>query len=660
MRSLGRSARGDGGSLRPFVARIGTALALAASALLIPASANGVLAQSDTSPSHVVDAFSQTDDDAAEALAQKHAPIVVLRNQREPCDDQGQVYFPAPVEIVLENPNIVLRQNTEDGRVEVKRGATGFDLFGLDSSHSLDFPGDPTRPGCGYEQAFRELARTYSPVAYAHIAREDGHEGLALQYWFYYYFNDWNNKHEGDWEMIQLAFDAESPEEALQQEPASVAYAQHGSGERGSWEDDKLTREGDRPFVYVATGAGASFYTQDLFFGKGEEGTGFGCDDASAPGRRVDPDVRLLPEPEDVDASHPFAWIAYDGRWGQEVKRFFDGPRGPQTQRQWSEPFSWEDGLRDASIVVPLDRGSAPNAVVWFCGFARIGSRLLFEGGPWLVLGLVLFAFASVTVTARRTAFRPARSEPLRRTRRFGQILTSSFAIYRDRLAVFLAIGAIYVPLGLVTTAFQALLVSFTPFGTFVELAENTVVGAAAVLGVGLLQFGLTYWLVLVVVVAVLSELDRGEDTGAASAVRSLRGKVWRLLVARGGAVAALVGLALIPIVGWVIAVYVSVRWTFLEQAVLLDDARIRDAYSTSGGVVRGQWWRTLGITFSVVAVAISLGPVIGVALVLATTLALPFVNIISSLFYMALIPFAAIALTLLYFDLQAQEPERR
>jgi hypothetical protein len=578
----------------------------------------------------------------------------VLRNQTEPCDKKGQVYFPAPVEILLGNPNITLRQNSESGTVDVMKGATARDLFALDESHFLDYPGNPTKPGCGYEQAFRELARTYSPTVYAHIVREDGHEGIALQYWFFYYFNDWNNKHEGDWEMIQLAFDAETPDEALQQEPSAVAYAQHGSGETGTWDDDKLTKEGDRPFVYVATGAGASFYTQDLFFGKGEQGTGFGCDDASGPGRRVDPEVRLLPEPEDVDASDPLAWIAYEGRWGQEVRRFFDGPRGPQTQRQWSEPFAWEEGLRDSSLVVPLNRTESPNAVVWFCGFARIGSRLLFEGGPWLIVGLVVVALASVTVTARRTAFRPTLSEPLRRTRRFGQVLTSSFALYRDHLALFLTIGAIYVPLGLLTTAVQGLLVSFTPFGTFVELADNALIGAAAVLGVGALQFGLTYWLVLIAVVSVMRRLDRHEDASVWSAVTGLRGRVWRLLGARAGAVAILVGLAFIPIIGWVTDVYLAVRWTFLEQAVLLDGARIPDAYVTSGRVVRGQWWRTLGISGIVLAVAISLGPVVGVGLVLVTSLALPYVNVISALFYMALIPFAAIALTLLYFDLQA------
>ena len=48
-----------------------------------------------------------------------------------------------------------------------------------------------------------------TPTVYAHVATDPAHPGkLALQYWLFYVFNDWNNLHEGDWEMIQLVFDA--------------------------------------------------------------------------------------------------------------------------------------------------------------------------------------------------------------------------------------------------------------------------------------------------------------------------------------------------------------------------------------------------------------------------------------------------------------------
>ena len=49
-------------------------------------------------------------------------------------------------------------------------------------------------------------------TSYAHIVTEPGKPGkLALQYWFYYPFNDFNNKHESDWEMVQLMFPPPPP-----------------------------------------------------------------------------------------------------------------------------------------------------------------------------------------------------------------------------------------------------------------------------------------------------------------------------------------------------------------------------------------------------------------------------------------------------------------
>jgi hypothetical protein len=36
----------------------------------------------------------------------------------------------------------------------------------------------------------------------------------VVQYWFFWYFNDWNDKHEGDWEGVQVLFDATTAVEA--------------------------------------------------------------------------------------------------------------------------------------------------------------------------------------------------------------------------------------------------------------------------------------------------------------------------------------------------------------------------------------------------------------------------------------------------------------
>ena len=44
-------------------------------------------------------------------------------------------------------------------------------------------------------------------VAYGRHIANDETENIVLQYWLFYYDNDWFNKHEGDWELVQVMLD---------------------------------------------------------------------------------------------------------------------------------------------------------------------------------------------------------------------------------------------------------------------------------------------------------------------------------------------------------------------------------------------------------------------------------------------------------------------
>ncbi len=247
-------------------------------------------------------------------LAQKYAPIVYLKRQKFECDLNGEPYLPAPVEIAFDDPTVALR--LWPGHDEVKRGIAAADLFERDETHYVDLPGDPVEPGCGYERHARQRMAGRSPVVYAHVATEPGRSGLALQYWFYYYFNDFNDKHESDWEMMQLLFDADSAEEALTQEPVLVALSQHKGGETAPWDGDKLRKEDGHPVVYPSRGSHGNYYQPGIWLGWGEHGSGLGCDNTTGPSLRLAPEVRLVPDavagPDD-----PFAWSTFGGRWGQ-------------------------------------------------------------------------------------------------------------------------------------------------------------------------------------------------------------------------------------------------------------------------------------------------------------------------------------------------------
>jgi hypothetical protein len=70
---------------------------------------------------------------------------------------------------------------------------------------------------------------------------------------------------------------------------------------------------------------------------------------------------------------------------------------------------------------------------------------------------------------------------------------------------------------------------------------------------------------------------------------------------------------------------------------------------------VRGRWWRTFGFSILVIVLTALSGPLLGVGLLLLTDRSLNFIDVAGALVYTITVPYAAIALTLYYFDLEAR-----
>jgi hypothetical protein len=96
--------------------------------------------------------------------------------------------------------------------------------------------------------------------------------------------------------------------------------------------------------VFAAEGSHASYYDSELWFGK-SAATGFGCDDSTGPVEVLEPELIVLPEGDEPPTTGPFAWLSYQGHWGEQQPAFADGPTGPYMKQQWSEPATWVDEL---------------------------------------------------------------------------------------------------------------------------------------------------------------------------------------------------------------------------------------------------------------------------------------------------------------------------
>ena len=588
---------------------------------------------------------------AEQQLAEKYAPVVGLK-QHEPCADTGEPYRPVPVETVLGQPDVVLLGPDQE---VVKTAPTAADLFGKGDEYWLDFPGDPLDAGCSYEQWFTKIAAAKSTTAYAHIVGEQGQ--LALQYWFYYPFNDWNNKHESDWEMIQLVFDATTAEQALGQHPVLVGYSQHEGAESATWDETKLEKRDGHPVVYPGAGSHSNEFVQSLYLGHSAQ-TGFGCDDTRGPTRYEQAQVVLLPS-EANDAEDRFAWLGYLGHWGQQVSGPNSGPTGPTYKDQWTKPITWvDDEWRPDSVTVPASSSVAPSATGFFCTAVAKGSELYirFLRNPFLVLGVLAAIGLFGVWLSRRTKWSPALTQPVDQRRDAGQVYRSGFRVYRSRLPLFLGIGLMAIPLGALAAIAQNLLAGATGLDALAEVAaDDPVVGALGAALFGGASTLIAAMLVYPACAEALGEIDQG---GQPDALKAYRGILLRLLPLAWATLRVTVVsiLLLVSVIGIPFAVVYLIRKTLALQSIVIEERGATSALQRSSELARGHELRILAIAGLANGTVALLGPIIGVAMMFVTSASLGLVNLVSSLVYVFVLPAAGIILTLLFFDLRIRK----
>ena len=587
--------------------------------------------------------------DAERALAERYAPIVMVQEQPRPCSSEGEPFVPMAVDSLLDNPEIALRQ-VGRGDPVVSWAPPARSLVGLGRGFYLDFPGESLDPGCVYERDFRRYTAGEPATVYAHTVQQAGHpDQFALQYWFFWYYNDWANTHEGDWEGVQILFPASSAEEALTVEPTSVGYAQHEGGERAAWNSDKLEREGRRIVVHASAGSHASYFNAALYLGRnGNEG--FGCDDTGGDAARIDPVVTVLPTRVD-DPDDPLAWLGFDGRWGERGSGPFNGPTGPADKGRWTRPVDWQDSLRDSSVVIPAGDGAAASLAHAFCRGVEIGSAQLiaWKLSPTRAVLTLALCGTLLVVAIRRTRWDRTPALPVVADRAAGQIIRTSPRVLARAPVLFGAIALLAVPLGLVAGAIAALVGAIPLVGRAVTFSEA---GDATRLVISLVVGSLANLLASVVIIAIVAwtmgELSAGRTPTVRDGLIAVIARRGALLRAVATSV-AVVALASVSIVGIPFAIHRIVSYQFVTQSVMLEDLDGRSASRRSVELVRGRWWHT-AVVLGLIGVAFTL-TVGAVAMLLLIVARPPFwaLSVVIGLAELVVVPVVAIATTQLY-----------
>jgi len=193
------------------------------------------------------------------------------------------------------------------------------------SSNFLDF--SPAWSSSSVEEVYRNL--NPSPLVYFKVFRDFNKENpIAIQYWFFYYYNDWVVDHPGDWETITVFLNSAA-------QAKEAVFSTHYEANRYSWNEvEKFA--GTHPKVYVSNGGHGSYYEPgDTFYGPGIYDNHYG-----------DKEI-LNHDPEELDgygltdlktkeysSSH---WIWFEGRWGNAGS----APKGPHFRTDMPSTSDW-------------------------------------------------------------------------------------------------------------------------------------------------------------------------------------------------------------------------------------------------------------------------------------------------------------------------------
>ncbi|WP_028066187.1 hypothetical protein [Solirubrobacter soli] len=246
--------------------------------------------------------------------------------------DSHEVYFADSAAIWTDSRTNVLKRAT--GTVVAKPPQLSLAFLSAYPATATDTIGDTTRDYAKNAAKLHQQPQ-YRDRVHAH-ARRDPQGRLWLQYWLFYYYNDYQllgplsgGNHEGDWELVQLRLGAN-------EKPVQAVYSQHKLAESRPF-------SGTTPIVYVARGSHANY------FSTGSHWTGNWFDQADGKGPQIAPALIVLEDDT--------PWANWPGFWGDTKTGIlpFDSssPVSPGVRPHWLDPSLLKTAAPKAAPAAP-------------------------------------------------------------------------------------------------------------------------------------------------------------------------------------------------------------------------------------------------------------------------------------------------------------------
>ncbi|HEC76026.1 MAG TPA: DUF946 domain-containing protein [Thermoplasmatales archaeon] len=283
------------------------------------------------------------DDVYEKEIAEKYAPILYF--------EKKEMLYPVSVEYHVSNSNLNRSEGNEtiliDSSPDIKELSEYNDP---EKNYYLD-----NRIGTVNDEKiindYKEKEETLGYTVYAHVTQN---KNLTLiQYWMFYAFNKGTlNNHEGDWEMVQITLENNTPLKAF--------YSQHIGGQKAEWKD--VEKNGEHPKVYVARGSHANYFR--YYQGK----LGLASDYVGKNGKILRPkDYELVILGEKGEGNHVEEqnWMDFAGRWGDfgSAEDELRGKRGPFGPVYREDGEMWE-GIEWGNSLSSLNKNTLK--IEWF------------------------------------------------------------------------------------------------------------------------------------------------------------------------------------------------------------------------------------------------------------------------------------------------------